>query len=338
MLNYDGLFDDSESSGGGPATTNRTTSSNRAARSQRTIQNHGNTHRNRTRKQQHASASMGQSSEARSTTPASEVVNLVSEGEVQMAIPNLALPVRGRSIVNVDQGCSASMKGSIPAKVSFLAVPMKELDIVERITEMEELLAALKIKAGNSEFKSFDHVVRTFNANVERIASGPPKRTVARNFSNRSIFIRRSASSCKRKRAAEKAITQGKRPRRLSTPEITETVTQRGQARAPDSQNTPTEASNKEKEDFRTGLFSHKSTYYLINWLNTIRSQSTGYYNTALFCVSEIYKHQSKFYPPEPFPESSVLQGAKEQALAGGCDVEDTMHWKEWEAGVAPDS
>jgi hypothetical protein len=43
MLNYDRLFDDSESSGGGPGTTNGTTSSNRAARSQRTIQNYSNT-------------------------------------------------------------------------------------------------------------------------------------------------------------------------------------------------------------------------------------------------------------------------------------------------------
>jgi hypothetical protein len=229
------------------------------------------------------------------------------------------------------------MKGSIPAKVS-LAIPTNEFDIVQRITEMEELLAALKLKAWNSEFKSFDHVVRTFNANVERIARGPSKRNVARNSSERSIFIRQPASSRKRKRAAEKAITKGERPHRLWSPDLTEISTQWGLIQAPDSQNNLTEASNNEKDDFRTDLFSHKTRYDLINWLNTIRSQSTGYYNTSLLCVSEICKHQSKFNPLEAFPESAVLQCAIEQALVGGCDIEDTMHWKEWEAGVAPDS
>jgi hypothetical protein len=98
------------------------------------------------------------------------------------------------------------------------------------------------------------------------------------------------------------------------------------------------EATNRERDDFRIALFTRKDTEDLITWLNTIRNESIGYYNTALLCISEICKHQSSFSSPSPFPEAIVLQGAIEQAVAEGCDIEDTMHWREWEAGVEAES
>ena len=224
-------------------------------------------------------------------------------------------------------------------------VSSDDADIVPDITRLQKLLADLKVTAENGGFGNRAEFIRVFKTGAGRVFVGRARPCIIR-------LPAMNAQSGKRKRRVMEMNDQGKRdhgakisgsaarspeqgddledgsdePRVIPRDEFISSQSEQ----VPDSPDSSHRASYDDQDNFRTGMLKCKTMEELIVWMNTIKSQSLGYYNAVIDNVEEISKAKSRIAPSEPFPNHDILQGALEEDREYCRDVQHTWQWICW--------
>ena len=335
MEDYDSDFNSSESDHGGLLSSGRIVSPNMNTDHPGTLQHPSKASVKIAGTQQHASTATG---------PRTRGTEGFSGHEPQKVSSSTGVLIKRELSVDYSPIRARQANNLTLDKAIATEVSPDEADVIPAITKLEKLLASLKLTAIQKGFKSFGHFARVLNTTTERVSAGLPKQWIVR-------FPITTAHSGRRKRGTRTRSSQGQEHRSVPRPYERRVglehdsgecwVIPRDEFTSSQSEQVPDlpeyfhGASKYEQIAFRRHMLKCKTMKQLIDWMNTIKSQSTGYYNTAIDNVQEICKAQSGLTPPNPFPDNAVLLGALQVALNEGCDVQDTLHWKEWQDSLS---